>query len=57
VVCGGLPRDAQRGRRFLVYDFFFIPPYLTLWVGAPQNWAALGVYAAVMLPVAHWSRE
>src|SRR6202041_420764 len=37
---------------FLVYDFFFIPPYLTLWVGRPQNWAALGVYVAVMLPVA-----
>jgi two-component system, OmpR family, sensor histidine kinase KdpD len=37
---------------FLVYDFFFIKPYLTLWVGAPENWAALGVYAAVMLPVA-----
>ena len=37
---------------FLIYDFFFIPPYLTLDVGAPQNWAALGVYAVVMLPVA-----
>jgi two-component system sensor histidine kinase KdpD len=37
---------------FLVYDFFFIPPYLTLWVGAPENWTALGVYAIVMLPVA-----
>ncbi|HYB17132.1 MAG TPA: ATP-binding protein [Streptosporangiaceae bacterium] len=37
---------------FLVYDFFFIPPYLTLWVGEAQNWAALGVYVAVMLPVA-----
>ena len=37
---------------FLVYDYFFIKPYLTLWVGAPQNWAALGVYVAVMLPVA-----
>jgi two-component system sensor histidine kinase KdpD len=37
---------------FLVYDFFFIPPYLTLWVGAPQNWVALGVYAIVMVPVA-----
>ncbi len=37
---------------FLVYDFFFIPPYRTLWVGAPQNWVALGVYAVVMLPVA-----
>jgi two-component system sensor histidine kinase KdpD len=37
---------------FLVYDFFFIPPYLTLWVGAPENWAALGVYVVVMVPVA-----
>jgi two-component system sensor histidine kinase KdpD len=37
---------------FLVYDFFFIPPYMTLWVGEAQNWAALGVYVAVMLPVA-----
>lgn len=37
---------------FLVYDFFFIPPYLTLLVGAPQNWVALGVYVVVMLPVA-----
>jgi two-component system sensor histidine kinase KdpD len=37
---------------FLVYDFFFIPPYLTLWVGRAQNWAAAVVYVAVMLPVA-----
>ena len=37
---------------FLVYDFFFIKPYLTLWVGGAQNWVALGVYVAVMLPVA-----
>jgi two-component system, OmpR family, sensor histidine kinase KdpD len=37
---------------FLVYDFFFIPPYLTLWVGRDENWAALAVYVAVMLPVA-----
>jgi two-component system sensor histidine kinase KdpD len=39
------------GAGFLVYDFFFIPPYLTLWVGRPENWVALGVYVAVMLPV------
>jgi two-component system sensor histidine kinase KdpD len=38
---------------FLVYDWYFIPPIHTLWVGAPQNWAALVVYVAVMLPVAH----
>lgn len=37
---------------FLVYDFFFIPPYLTLWVGARENWVALGVYVVVMVPVA-----
>jgi two-component system, OmpR family, sensor histidine kinase KdpD len=38
---------------FLVYDWYFTPPIHTLWVGAPQNWAALVVYVAVMLPVAH----
>src|SRR5262245_13524814 len=37
---------------FVVYDFFFIPPYRTLDVGASENWVALVVYAAVMLPVA-----
>jgi two-component system sensor histidine kinase KdpD len=37
---------------FLAYDFIFIPPYYTLYVGAAQNWAALVVYAAVMLVVA-----
>jgi two-component system sensor histidine kinase KdpD len=37
---------------FLVYDFVFIPPYYTLSVGAAQNWAALGVYAVVMVLVA-----
>jgi two-component system sensor histidine kinase KdpD len=34
---------------FLVYDFVFIPPYYTLYVGAAQNWTALGVYAVVMV--------
>lgn len=37
---------------FLVYDWMFIPPYGTLSVGAAQNWAALGVYAVVMVVVA-----
>lgn len=36
---------------FVAYDVLFIPPYGTLTVGAPQNWAALGVYAVVMLIV------
>jgi two-component system sensor histidine kinase KdpD len=53
VVCGGFVAGAISViAGFLVYDFFFIPPYLTLWVGAPQNWVALGVYVVVMLPVA-----
>lgn len=36
---------------FLAYDYFFIPPFYTLSVGALQNWVALGVYAVVMLVV------
>ncbi len=54
VVCGGFVAGALSVvAGFLVYDWYFIPPIHTLWVGAPQNWAALGVYVAVMLPVAH----
>ena len=37
---------------FIVYDYGYIPPYKTLDVGTPQNWAALGVYVIVMLLVA-----
>jgi two-component system sensor histidine kinase KdpD len=37
---------------FLVYDVVFIPPYNTLTVGDAENWAALGVYAVVMVLVA-----
>jgi K+-sensing histidine kinase KdpD len=37
---------------FLVYDVVFIPPYYSLRVGGPENWAALGVYAVVMVLVA-----
>jgi len=37
---------------FLVYDWFFLPPYGTLTVRSPQNWIALVVYAAVVLIVA-----
>jgi two-component system, OmpR family, sensor histidine kinase KdpD len=53
VVIGGFAAGALSVvAGFLVYDYFFIKPYLTLWVGAAQNWVALGVYVAVMLPVA-----
>ncbi len=37
---------------FVVYDFFFIPPYYTLNVGAASNWIALIVYGIVVLVVA-----
>ena len=37
---------------FLVYDWFFIPPYGTLTVGPSQDWVALFVYVAVVLIVA-----
>jgi two-component system sensor histidine kinase KdpD len=37
---------------FLFYDIFFLPPYGTLTVRAPQNWTALVVYALVVLVVA-----
>lgn len=37
---------------FLVYDYFFIPPYGTLNVGATENWTALAVYAVITIPIA-----
>lgn len=37
---------------FLVYDFLFIPPYLTLSVGSNQDWVTLAVYVVIMLVVA-----
>jgi two-component system, OmpR family, sensor histidine kinase KdpD len=53
VVCGGFVAGALSvAAGFLVYDFFFIPPYLTLKVGTVESWVALAVYAVVMLLVA-----
>jgi two-component system sensor histidine kinase KdpD len=37
---------------FLVYDFWFTPPYGRLSVATSQEWVALGIYVAVMLLVA-----
>ncbi len=36
---------------FVAYDFVFIPPYYTPWVGPSRNWIAPGVYVIVMLVV------
>jgi two-component system sensor histidine kinase KdpD len=53
VVAGGFVAGALSVLAgFLAFDIFFVPPYLTLTVGAAQNWLALGVYVAVMLLVA-----
>jgi two-component system sensor histidine kinase KdpD len=37
---------------FLLYDIFFLPPFGTLTVRAPENWIALVVYVIVVLVVA-----
>lgn len=52
VIAGGfLPGIVSVIAGFLAYDFLFIHPYLTLAVGVPGNWVALGVYVAVMVPI------
>jgi two-component system, OmpR family, sensor histidine kinase KdpD len=54
VVTGGFLAGALSvAAGFLVWDWYFLPPIHTLWVEAPQDWAALAVYVAVMVPVAH----
>jgi len=40
------------GAGFLVYDWFFLPPYGTLTVRSAQNWIAMVVYISVVLIVA-----
>ncbi len=52
VVGGFLPGAVGALGGFLLYDFFFLPPYNTLTVRSPQNWIALVVYVAVVLIVA-----
>lgn len=52
VVGGFFPGAVGALAGFLAYDWFFLPPYDTLTVRSPQNWIALGVYAAVVLIVA-----
>ena len=53
VVIGGFAAGALGALAgFLVYDFFFLPPYNTLTVRSPQHWTALFVYVVVVLIVA-----
>jgi two-component system sensor histidine kinase KdpD len=53
VSAGGFPTGLGAAvAGFLVYDWFFIPPYGTLTVSAAQDWVALGVYLVVVLIVA-----
>jgi two-component system, OmpR family, sensor histidine kinase KdpD len=51
IVGGFLPGVVGALGGFLLYDFFFLPPYNTLTVRSPQNWTALAVYAVVVLVV------
>jgi two-component system sensor histidine kinase KdpD len=37
---------------FLAYDYFFLPPYYTLYVEGAADWVALAVYAVVAVIVA-----
>ncbi len=53
VVIGGfVPGVVGALAGFLVYDYFFLPPYNTLTVRSPSNWIALAVYVVVVLVVA-----
>jgi two-component system sensor histidine kinase KdpD len=53
VVIGGfVPGVVGALAGFLVYDWFFLPPYNTLTVRSPSNWFALAVYVVVVLVVA-----
>jgi two-component system, OmpR family, sensor histidine kinase KdpD len=53
VVIGGFVAGAVGAvAGFLVYDYFFLPPYSTLTVRSPENLLALVVYVVVVLLVA-----
>jgi two-component system, OmpR family, sensor histidine kinase KdpD len=52
VIGGFWPGAVGAVAGFLVYDWFFLPPYNTFTVRSPQNWIALAVYVAVVLVVA-----
>ena len=52
VVGGFIPGAVGALGGFLIYDWFFLPPYDTLSVRSPQNWIALAAYAAAVLIVA-----
>jgi two-component system, OmpR family, sensor histidine kinase KdpD len=52
VVGGFLAGAVSAFAGFVLYDYFFLPPYNTLTVRSPQNWVALLVYLAVVLVVA-----
>ena len=46
-VGGPLAGAVSTAAGFLTYDFYFIPPYGTLEVGAASNWVVLAVFALV----------
>jgi two-component system, OmpR family, sensor histidine kinase KdpD len=52
VIGGFWPGVVGAAAGFVVYDWFFLPPYDTFTVRSPQNWIAVAVYALVVLVVA-----
>jgi two-component system, OmpR family, sensor histidine kinase KdpD len=52
VIGGFWPGAVGAVAGFVVYDWFFLPPYDTFTVRSPQNWIALVVYVAVVLVAA-----
>jgi two-component system sensor histidine kinase KdpD len=51
MVGGALAGVVGAAAGFLSYDYYFLPPFGTLTVRAPSNWAALGVYVLVVMVV------
>ena len=52
VVGGSVPGVVGAVAGFVLYDYFFLPPYGNLTVREPDNWTALIVYVVVVLVVA-----
>jgi two-component system sensor histidine kinase KdpD len=51
VVGGSIPGVVGAVAGFVLYDYFFLPPYGNLTVRKPDNWVALIVYVLVVLVV------
>src|SRR5262249_42360102 len=39
----------------LLFNFYFLPPFGTFYIEAPENWVAFGVYTITAIVVGHFS--